>query len=93
MNIYTNELINYHIIYLIGVGFHLPNSITKSSTLSQTENNNFTSIMNTINQEENLSESNLLLSNENKVLLFILYIKVRCSYIKILFNAFNLFTK
>lgn len=53
---------------LIGVGINLPNSIVKSPTLDQMENNHCKPVMSTMNHDESFSENNILLSDENKVM-------------------------
>jgi len=55
-------------ICLIGVGINLPNSIVKSPTLDQMEKNHCKPMMSAMNHDESFSESNVLLSDENKVM-------------------------
>lgn len=60
---------NLNLLFLIGVGIKLPNSIMKSPTPDQMEKNHCKSMMSTaMNHNENFRNNNVLPSYENKVI-------------------------
>lgn len=56
------------ILYLIGVGIHLPSSIMNSPTSNLIDKSHSKIMTNTMHHEESFSENNILLQNENKVI-------------------------